>query len=324
MDYGYAIPHLKLDPTLTYRIRAINFGTLAGISLSFQNHHVEVITVDGGLEVKKTSREAQSLGILHSGQRVDFILRPRDTQLQQSGFTINLDREDFRYANPAMISEQAYPIIPPSSDSPTAAENSTSLPPLIDIPSTNHTDLSALSSSDKITQAIPEKVDETYMVYVNVMKKSINAFKPYSYMNHTSWLPQSDPRVPLLGLPREEWDKHQLSIITSGNRKNERKGERWVDLVVNNLNEGSHPFHMHGHDFHVISTHQSALKFGSYNPFEPIPPSADFTGPPYDVSVSLARDTVLVPFHGHVVLRFKADNPGLWMFHCHVMWHLSG
>lgn len=69
------------------------YRTLAGISLAFQNHQVEVITVDGGLEVEVTSKEAQSLGILYSGQRVDFILRPLDTEMQHSGFTINLDRE---------------------------------------------------------------------------------------------------------------------------------------------------------------------------------------------------------------------------------------
>lgn len=24
---------------------------------------------------------------------------------------------------------------------------------------------------------------------------------------------------------------------------------------------------------------------------------------------------------GHIVLRFKLDNPGLWLMHCHVLWH---
>jgi FtsP/CotA-like multicopper oxidase with cupredoxin domain len=33
------------------------------------------------------------------------------------------------------------------------------------------------------------------------------------------------------------------------------------------------------------------------------------------------KDTVYVPPRGHVVLRFKADNEGIWMFHCHILWH---
>lgn len=27
---------------------------------------------------------------------------------------------------------------------------------------------------------------------------------------------------------------------------------------------------------------------------------------------------------GHIALQFEADNPGVWPFHCHVAWHVSG
>lgn len=37
------------------------------------------------------------------------------------------------------------------------------------------------------------------------------------------------------------------------------------------------------------------------------------------------RDTFLVQEQSWVVIRFIADNPGLWTFHCHIDWHnLSG
>lgn len=26
---------------------------------------------------------------------------------------------------------------------------------------------------------------------------------------------------------------------------------------------------------------------------------------------------------GNIVLRFRADNPGIWLFHCHVEWHVA-
>jgi len=26
----------------------------------------------------------------------------------------------------------------------------------------------------------------------------------------------------------------------------------------------------------------------------------------------------------HVVIRFMADNPGVWAMHCHVAWHMEG
>jgi len=32
------------------------------------------------------------------------------------------------------------------------------------------------------------------------------------------------------------------------------------------------------------------------------------------------RDTATLPQYGWVVLRFKADNPGMWILHCHLLW----
>lgn len=36
------------------------------------------------------------------------------------------------------------------------------------------------------------------------------------------------------------------------------------------------------------------------------------------------RDTQMLRPGGHIVLHFEADNPGIWPFHCHVAWHVSG
>ncbi len=32
------------------------------------------------------------------------------------------------------------------------------------------------------------------------------------------------------------------------------------------------------------------------------------------------RDTATLPKNGWVVLRFEADSPGVWVFHCHLFW----
>ena len=37
----------------------------------------------------------------------------------------------------------------------------------------------------------------------------------------------------------------------------------------------------------------------------------------------MRRDTVLVRPNGNLVLRFRADNPGVWLFHCHIEWHVA-
>lgn len=82
-----------------------------------------------------------------------------------------------------------------------------------------------------------------------------------------------------------------------------------VDIVINNLDAAIHPFHMHGHQFQVLDRPSSNT--GSYpgRPhFNPTPPK---------------RDTVGVNANSYAVLRIKADNPGVFLFHCHIEWHVE-
>ena len=64
--------------------------------------------------------------------------------------------------------------------------------------------------------------------------------------------------------------------------------------------------HLHGHVFQVIARGEGV--YGNQTIHDPIYPTV--------------RDTITVPANGYLILRFKADNPGVWFFHCHVDWHL--
>jgi iron transport multicopper oxidase len=35
------------------------------------------------------------------------------------------------------------------------------------------------------------------------------------------------------------------------------------------------------------------------------------------------RDVIAVNGNSYAVLRFKADNPGVFLFHCHIEWHVG-
>lgn len=84
-----------------------------------------------------------------------------------------------------------------------------------------------------------------------------------------------------------------------------------VEIVVNNFDEAIHPFHLHGHQFQVLSRPAS-----NTGPFPGLANSDGFLGNP------MQRDTITVNANSYVVLRFKADNPGVWLFHCHIEWHV--
>ncbi|KAF3424016.1 hypothetical protein E2986_10741 [Frieseomelitta varia] len=36
------------------------------------------------------------------------------------------------------------------------------------------------------------------------------------------------------------------------------------------------------------------------------------------------RDTLPVPNNGYAIIRFRANNPGYWLFHCHQIFHHIG
>jgi len=71
-------------------------------------------------------------------------------------------------------------------------------------------------------------------------------------------------------------------------------------LDIRNETAWWHPMHLHGHSFRVLDR--------------------DGRPEPYDIW----GDTVLVRPRERVRVAFVADNPGDWMFHCHVMEHQVG
>lgn len=63
---------------------------------------------------------------------------------------------------------------------------------------------------------------------------------------------------------------------------------------------------------------KTRLGWHAYNPYDR---SKKPQGGQYNLRNPLRKDTVYIPPAGYVVLRIKADNIGLWLLHCHVLWH---
>ncbi|KAK2747994.1 hypothetical protein FQN57_001585 [Myotisia sp. PD_48] len=307
----YSPPQLSFDPSMSHRIRVVNTGALAGFTLIFKHGTLIPVQIDGGIEVRpSTKRKANSIGILYPGQRTDFVIRNVLPKSRRSSVTVELDPECFNFPNPALTDTQTFPILDPqisSNDVGALANN------LIGHTS-DYIDLSQLLLPASSLTHLPNEADETFVLYTVVSRLSRNGNSPFGYFNHTSWRPQAKPSLPLISLDRKNWDENQFAISMGPK-------PIWVDLIVNNLDEGPHPFHLHGHNFYVLSLFESTLGWGSYNPWEPhLNPSS---APPYDFNKAILRDTVQIPRRGHAVLRFRADNPGIWLFHCHIQWHLA-
>ncbi|KAM1094845.1 hypothetical protein ACFX15_009429 [Malus domestica] len=85
-----------------------------------------------------------------------------------------------------------------------------------------------------------------------------------------------------------------------------------VEVVLQNtafLAIENHPMHLHGFNFHVL-----AQGFGNYDPIND-PKKFNFINPQI-------RNTIGVPVGGWAVIRFQANNPGIWYMHCHLDVHV--
>ncbi|KAJ2336753.1 ferroxidase fet3 [Coemansia sp. RSA 2681] len=87
-----------------------------------------------------------------------------------------------------------------------------------------------------------------------------------------------------------------------------------VELVIHNRAPTPHPIHLHGHMFQITE----------YGPSDPLG-SKNVTAIPVakNTGVPARRDTVVVDVQQYVKLRFRADNPGVWLLHCHMDVHFA-
>ncbi|MBS2012912.1 MAG: multicopper oxidase family protein [Deltaproteobacteria bacterium] len=80
----------------------------------------------------------------------------------------------------------------------------------------------------------------------------------------------------------------------------ERGGLRFLD--VTNASEMDHPFHLHGFFFQVLEQ----------------------SGTPVPLERTGNKDTIIVPAKTKLRLLSRFDEPGMWMYHCHILEHAEG
>ena len=74
------------------------------------------------------------------------------------------------------------------------------------------------------------------------------------------------------------------------------RGRSYI-LAMTNATAWHHPMHLHGHSFRVVARNGQATTHREW------------------------QDTVLMAPREQVEIAFVADNPGDWMFHCHILEH---
>lgn len=294
--------NFTLQPNKTYRLRLIHTGSLADIRFSVDNHPLTVIEADGTL-TEPTVVAGLTLAV---AQRYSVLLTTNQTNgsywmrtLQQTDmFTYKLPGQNPDNRGIISYGTGTGPTLPPAKEDPGATLGGMQL-----------NDLDPYTLPPAVPEAVP---DNTKFYQVSFEFDNLPSGASRAYMNGTSWDPLPKTNI-LLEIQRAYNAGRAFApegaSVQFGNQFliTEDKIEV-LDLVLENNDNGDHPFHLHGYSPWMIGVGDS--------PYDPTNVTLNTVNP-------LSRDTVEIPANGWVRLRFITYNPGAWTLHCHISWHMS-
>ncbi|KAK4407722.1 Laccase-12 [Sesamum angolense] len=148
---------------------------------------------------------------------------------------------------------------------------------------------------------------------VSFVLPSETSLQQASYQNISGIFTTDFPPSPPLEFNYTGNVSQELWQPTPGTKLYKLKFGSVVQIVLQDttiLSAENHPIHLHGYHFFVVGQ-----GFGNFNP-ETDTAKFNLIDPP-------VRDTMGVPVGGWAVIRFVANNPGVWLFHCHIDTHFS-
>ncbi|WDK17648.1 multicopper oxidase [Colletotrichum graminicola] len=284
---------VNVQPGKTYLVRMVNIGAFASHYVWFEGHSLRVVEVDG---VWTHEADADMLYIAPA-QRYSVLLTTKEDASRN-------------FAIVAAMDEDLFDIIPDGLNANVTGwlvyDDQKSLPEPAAVGDFDPLDDFGLVPFDEMD--LFDKVD--YSFSLNVKMDNLADGANYAFFNDKTYvLPKVPSLYTALTVGAEHaadprvYGAHSIPYVLRHNDV--------VEIVLNNEDDGKHPFHLHGHQFQVV--HRSDEDAGHF---------ANGTA----VALPrrpMRRDTLLVEGNGNFVIRFKADNPGVWLFHCHIEWHMD-
>ncbi|KAF2497204.1 iron transport multicopper oxidase FET3 precursor [Lophium mytilinum] len=283
---------ISMEPGKTYLFRMINVGAFAAQYVWFEGHTMQIVEVDGIY----TEPEDADMIYITAAQRYAVLITAKNETDTNYAFMGSMD-EDLFDTVPATLN--------PNVTGWLVYDDKKDLPAAAPIDSFDPFDDFALIPQDK--EKLFDKVD--YSFTLDLKMDNLGDGANYAFFNDITYV---SPKVPTLYSVLTTGDNATNPLVYGDHTNSFVLGHNQVvEIVLNNNDPGKHPFHLHGHAFQVVV--RSDDEAGNYDP----------TAPPDMPKTPMRRDTILVRPDGHIVLRFRADNPGVWLFHCHIEWHVS-
>ncbi|KAF3781895.1 Laccase-14, partial [Nymphaea thermarum] len=329
------ITRFKFEQGKTYLLRLLNGAMSDALFFAIANHTFTIVERDGSY-LKPFDTE---YAVISPGQTMDIIVNANQTKgLYYVGASPYIASGEIAYADDTTTTTLVEYEGHNSSD---ASPSIVYLPLYNDIAATYKfaSQERSLASEDHPVD-VPQKVDIKLMFTVSMNLENcpnascvgINGTRFVSSMNNITF---TNPMIHILeayywsmkGIYRTDFpsfppylfnftsDEYpdELMYPESGTRAKVLDYNSTVELVfqaTNLLKADNHPMHLHGYDFYVVGR-----GFGNFDP-DKDPLNYNVVDPPLE-------NTVAVPYLGWAAVRFKANNPGVWLLHCHFERHFT-
>ncbi|XP_068647714.1 L-ascorbate oxidase-like [Aristolochia californica] len=304
-------------PNKTYRVRIASTTALASLNLQIGKHKMLVVEADGNY-VQPVAVDDMDI---YSGESYSVLITTN--QSPSMNYWISLGVRGREPKTPPALAILNY--------KPNSPAKLPTLPPPMS-PRWNDYEHSKFFSKKILalqgTTTPPVKADRR-IILLNTQNK-INGFTKWAINNISLVLPST----PYLGSlkynlknafdakrPPEDFS-NDYDVLKPAVNPNSTLGttiyflqfNSTVDVILQNSNALAvnvseiHPWHLHGHDFWVLGYGEGRFTEKDVKTF-------NLKNPPY-------RNTAVVFPFGWTALRFVANNPGAWAFHCHIEPHL--
>ncbi|TID17902.1 putative urea active transporter 1 [Venturia nashicola] len=297
----------------TYLFRIMNIAASPAFFFNIEDHDMTIVAMDG-IYTQRTTAQTIHVG---TGQRYDVLVTMDQDDSKNFDMSALIDLAGF---NPATKSNYEGPKIVQAvlhygsdySPKPRSVKEWVSL-----LPAINDITISPLEEHFKPPL---EPVDLPIRLHVN-RTRSVPHGVPRATINDKTFIPQ---KVPALFTALSIGDEFNTNPEVYGGISPYivRYGQV-VEITIINDTPVPHPWHLHGHSMQIIDR----TYYGSRTPPNIIlPDNAGVVHVPTPIlpKSPMRRDTVYVyPNGGTLTLRFRADNPGVWLLHCHIEWHVS-
>ncbi|KAL9621662.1 MAG: hypothetical protein Q9160_003915 [Pyrenula sp. 1 TL-2023] len=289
---------IPVQPGKTYMIRLVNMAAFAAQYFWIEDHSFTIVEVDGVY----TEPAETDMIYLTAAQRYSILLTTKNDTSSNFAIVGSMDQDLFDTVPPTLNPNvTSYLVYSPSAPLPSPSP----------LPEFTPFDDFLLTPQDR-TPLLPSPSTPTHSLTLNMKMDNLLDGANYAFFNSITYVPPLLPSLytalttgPLATNPTI-YGTNTNPFILSPNQA--------VEIVLNNQDPGKHPFHLHGHNFQAV--YRSDENAGDYDP-NAANATAAFRPTP------MRRDTFMVKPNGHIVLRFTSDNPGVWLFHCHIEWHVS-